>query len=67
MVSMMRVSIPLSNDGYFFASAATIGSSDDEVRKAAAGELTSERQTTLRNNVEEAMLTLARAVPIGRC
>lgn len=64
---MMRVSIPLSNDGYFFAAAATVGSSDDEVRRAVAGELPPERQASIRNNVEEAMLTLARAATTGRC
>ena len=63
----MNVAIELSNKGYFLARPQSVGCTEAEAEAAARGGVTLERQLTIRTNIEEALMTLARAEPKGAC
>jgi hypothetical protein len=64
---MNIASMPLPQDGYFFARAESIGTTGVELDAASRGEVTKERKGVLMTNMQEAMLALARCPPEGRC
>ena len=63
----MNVSIELANHGYFLAKPQSVGCTEEEAAAAAQGSVTIERQLTIRTNIEEALMTLARCEPQGKC
>jgi hypothetical protein len=65
--AMNIASMPLPQDGYFFARAESIGTTDVELTAASRGEITKERKSVLITNMQEAMIALSRCPPEGKC
>ena len=65
----MNVSVQLANDGYFFATAASVGLSDEDVEAVNRGLAISQiRADAIRKNMDDAIMALARCPTIGgRC
>lgn len=64
---MTHVSLPLPNDGYFFARSETVGTSDAELHATMRGEISDVRSAQIARNAVAALEQLKNAEPRGRC
>lgn len=62
-----KVSVPLANDGYFFAEMHTVAMTARDVEDSTLLRMTEMRQAQIQANIEAAIEALSRCQPQGRC
>jgi len=62
-----RVTCEVGEGGYFFAEAESIGSTDDEIAAARAGQLPQDKVMAICQNMHDAIDLLKQAETMGRC
>jgi hypothetical protein len=63
----MTISVPLANDGYFFARNSSVGVTNEDIEAASRCEISPERHREIEVCVDAALIHLMNAEPEGRC